>query len=214
MKHKNLQQQIPVKVYPKRLFLPDYFCTCASEERQDSSWSGLFVMCWAPSSDALVSSVSILVQSCGQRWSTLLAAGTSDLFSMVSCFPWQCNQIHHGLRSGIVVLGNGKGVIRNNQIFSNKEAGIYILYHGNPIVRYAVLSPRHPAAPGYLVLILCCLICCPNPFLHLKIFLFTTAVQMEAKKRLRSSYPSNAIVFRLPAPFHLALFYFGFSKHC
>ncbi|XP_012624549.1 F-box only protein 10 isoform X3 [Microcebus murinus] len=46
----------------------------------------------------------------------------------------KCNQIHHGLRSGIVVLGNGKGIIRNNQIFSNKEAGIYILYHGNPIV--------------------------------------------------------------------------------
>uniref|UniRef100_A0A8C7BBI0 F-box protein 10 n=2 Tax=Neovison vison TaxID=452646 RepID=A0A8C7BBI0_NEOVI len=46
----------------------------------------------------------------------------------------KCNQIHHGLRSGIVVLGNGKGIIRNNQIFSNKEAGIYILYHGNPVV--------------------------------------------------------------------------------
>ncbi|XP_071072955.1 F-box only protein 10 isoform X3 [Dasypus novemcinctus] len=46
----------------------------------------------------------------------------------------KCNQIHHGLRSGIVVLGNGKGVIRNNQIFSNKEAGVYILYHGNPVV--------------------------------------------------------------------------------
>lgn len=55
--------------------------------------------------------------------------------SATSHFRLQCNQIHHGLRSGIVVLGNGKGVIRNNQIFSNKEAGIYILYHGNPVVR-------------------------------------------------------------------------------
>lgn len=55
--------------------------------------------------------------------------------SATSHFHLQCNQIHHGLRSGIVVLGNGKGVIRNNQIFSNKEAGIYILYHGNPVVR-------------------------------------------------------------------------------
>lgn len=66
---------------------------------------------------------------------TLLLTGVSDLPSLVSDVPLQCNQIHHGLRSGIVVLGNGKGIIRNNQIFSNKEAGIYILYHGNPIVR-------------------------------------------------------------------------------
>lgn len=72
----------------------------------------------------------------GQHLSTLLLAGRSDLSSVLSHIPLQCNQIHHGLRSGIVVLGNGKGIIRNNQIFSNKEAGIYILYHGNPVVRY------------------------------------------------------------------------------
>lgn len=50
----------------------------------------------------------------------------------------QCNKIHSGLRSGIVVLGNGKGIIRSNQIYGNKEAGIYILYNGNPIVRYVI----------------------------------------------------------------------------
>lgn len=72
----------------------------------------------------------------GWQLSTRFLAGRSDLSSVVSPVPLQCNQIHHGLRSGIVVLGNGKGVIRNNQIFSNKEAGIYILYHGNPVVRY------------------------------------------------------------------------------
>lgn len=60
---------------------------------------------------------------------------SSEDLCPTSPFYLQCNQIHHGLRSGIVVLGNGKGIIRNNQIFSNKEAGIYILYHGNPIVR-------------------------------------------------------------------------------
>lgn len=70
-------------------------------------------------------------KSVRQDSSTLLPR----LLSLTSPFYLQCNQIHHGLRSGIVVLGNGKGVIRNNQIFSNKEAGIYILYHGNPIVR-------------------------------------------------------------------------------
>lgn len=80
------------------------------------------------------------------RWlSTLLRSGMSDLSSVVSYVHLQCNQIHHGLRSGIVVLGNGKGIIRNNQIFSNKEAGIYILYHGNPIVRYGPLYPDCPA---------------------------------------------------------------------
>uniref|UniRef100_K7F5X9 F-box protein 10 n=1 Tax=Pelodiscus sinensis TaxID=13735 RepID=K7F5X9_PELSI len=44
-----------------------------------------------------------------------------------------CNQIHSGLRSGIVVLGNGKGVIRSNQIYGNREAGVYILYNGHPV---------------------------------------------------------------------------------
>lgn len=82
--------------------------------------------------------------------------------SYVSHVYLQCNQIHHGLRSGIVVLGNGKGIIRNNQIFSNKEAGIYILYHGNPIVRYVLLCPDHPAHPWSL---LCSVICFPTSFL-------------------------------------------------
>lgn len=54
-------------------------------------------------------------------------------------FSWlQCNRIHSGLRSGIVVLGNGRGSIRSNQIYGNKEAGVYILFNGNPVVRYAV----------------------------------------------------------------------------
>ncbi|KAM6391991.1 LOW QUALITY PROTEIN: F-box only protein 10 [Rhynochetos jubatus] len=39
--------------------------------------------------------------------------------------------VHSGLRSGIVVVGNGKGIIHSNQIYGNKEAGIYILYNGN-----------------------------------------------------------------------------------
>lgn len=56
------------------------------------------------------------------------------LFPLPSSFP-QCNRIHSGLRSGIVVLGNGKGSIRSNQIYGNKEAGVYILFNGNPVVR-------------------------------------------------------------------------------
>lgn len=47
----------------------------------------------------------------------------------------QCNKIHSGLRSGVVVLGNGKGSVRSNQIYNNKEAGVYILFSGNPHVR-------------------------------------------------------------------------------
>lgn len=47
----------------------------------------------------------------------------------------QCNKIHSGLRSGVVVLGNGKGSVRSNQIYNNKEAGVYILFSGNPVVR-------------------------------------------------------------------------------
>ncbi|KAK3088116.1 hypothetical protein FSP39_014915 [Pinctada imbricata] len=39
-----------------------------------------------------------------------------------------------GKRSGIVVLGSGRGQIRNNEIYQNKEAGVYILYRGNPII--------------------------------------------------------------------------------
>lgn len=87
----------------------------------------------------------------GQQLNTRLLTGLTDLSSVVSHVHLQCNQIHHGLRSGIVVLGNGKGIIRSNQIFSNKEAGIYILYHGNPIVRYALLYPDHPAHPWSLL---------------------------------------------------------------
>ena len=78
----------------------------------------------------------------GAALGPLLPPGVSDLPSPVHL---QCNQIHHGLRSGIVVLGNGKGIIRNNRIFSNKEAGIYILYHGNPVVRYACASVLGPS---------------------------------------------------------------------
>lgn len=35
-------------------------------------------------------------------------------------------------------MGNGRGSIRSNQIYGNKEAGVYILFNGNPVVRYAV----------------------------------------------------------------------------
>lgn len=55
-------------------------------------------------------------------------------FSSLSFIP-QCNKIHSGLRSGVVVLGNGKGSVRSNQIYNNKEAGVYILFSGNPVVR-------------------------------------------------------------------------------
>lgn len=55
-------------------------------------------------------------------------------FSSLSVIP-QCNKIHSGLRSGVVVLGNGKGSVRSNQIYNNKEAGVYILFSGNPVVR-------------------------------------------------------------------------------
>lgn len=47
----------------------------------------------------------------------------------------KCNRIHSGLRSGVVVLGNGKGSLRSNRIYNNKEAGVYILFSGNPVVR-------------------------------------------------------------------------------
>ena len=103
----------------------------------------------------------------GQRLSTLLLAGMSDLPCVVSHVHLQCNQIHHGLRSGIVILGNGKGIIRNNQIFSNKEAGIYILYHGNPIVRYALLYPDRPLTLGSFFPLSSLFPCSPS-FLHLK----------------------------------------------
>lgn len=53
---------------------------------------------------------------------------TSSLWS-------KCNRIHSGLRSGVVVLGNGKGSLRSNRIYNNKEAGVYILFSGNPVVR-------------------------------------------------------------------------------
>ena len=47
---------------------------------------------------------------------------------------FQCNRIHHGKRSGVVVLGSGRGQIKHNDIYQNKEAGVYILYRGNPTV--------------------------------------------------------------------------------
>jgi F-box protein 10 len=50
-------------------------------------------------------------------------------------FILQCNRIHHSKRSGIVVLGSGRGQIKSNEIYQNKEAGVYILYRGSPIVR-------------------------------------------------------------------------------
>jgi len=56
-------------------------------------------------------------------------------FMIILPFTPQCNKIHSGLRSGVVVLGNGKGSIRSNQIYNNKEAGVYILFSGNPVVR-------------------------------------------------------------------------------
>lgn len=119
----------------------------------------------------------------GPRLGTLLT-GMSDLSSLVSHVHLQCNQIHHGLRSGIVVLGNGKGIIRNNQIFSNKEAGIYILYHGNPIVRYALLYPDRPAPPRSLFPLSSLFPYCLS-FFHLKTSLFMKiTVQTQAKKRL------------------------------
>ncbi|WAR17383.1 FBX10-like protein [Mya arenaria] len=37
-------------------------------------------------------------------------------------------------RSGVVVLGSGRGQIRHNDIYQNKEAGVYILYRGNPTI--------------------------------------------------------------------------------
>lgn len=58
-----------------------------------------------------------------------------SFYSFIVSFIPQCNKIHSGLRSGVVVLGNGKGSIRSNQIYNNKEAGVYILFSGNPVVR-------------------------------------------------------------------------------
>lgn len=104
-----------------------------------------FVLCLGSCSDVF-SSADASWPCCGAALSPLLLTGMSDLPSVVSPVHLQCNQIHHGLRSGIVVLGNGKGIIRNNQIFSNKEAGIYILYHGNPVVRYVCASVLRPSA--------------------------------------------------------------------
>eukprot|EP00079_Xenopus_tropicalis_P019173 XP_012808590.1 PREDICTED: F-box only protein 10 isoform X2 [Xenopus tropicalis] len=72
---------------------------------------------------------------CSQGQARLEGSIFRDLTYAVRCIQnSKCNKIHSGLRSGIVVLGSGKGNIRSNQIFGNKEAGIYILYNGNPIV--------------------------------------------------------------------------------
>lgn len=57
-------------------------------------------------------------------------------FFFLSLTLQKCNKIHSGLRSGVVVLGNGKGSVRSNQIYNNKEAGVYILFSGNPVVRW------------------------------------------------------------------------------
>ncbi len=47
----------------------------------------------------------------------------------------QHNQIFNGRRSGVVVLDGGRGMLVDNDIYDNREAGVYILYRGNPIVR-------------------------------------------------------------------------------
>lgn len=57
------------------------------------------------------------------------------LHFLLLSFVQKCNRIHSGLRSGVVVLGNGKGSLRSNWIYNNKEAGVYILFSGNPVVR-------------------------------------------------------------------------------
>ncbi len=47
----------------------------------------------------------------------------------------QYNRIHHSKRSGVVVLGSGRGTIKMNDIYQNREAGIYVLYKGDPYIR-------------------------------------------------------------------------------
>ena len=122
-----------------------HVCTCA--ERQGHPQSIPFVLCLGSRRDMFSSAIASWPCR-GAALSPLLLTGVSHLPSVVSPVHLQCNQIHHGLRSGIVVLGNGKGILRNNQIFSNKEAGIYILYHGNPVVRYVCASVlRPPCSP-------------------------------------------------------------------
>jgi len=65
--------------------------------------------------------------------SFLQLTGLNDLCVCVYIY-FQCNRIHHGKRSGIVVLGSGRGQVRHNDIYQNKEAGVYILFRGNPTV--------------------------------------------------------------------------------
>ena len=50
----------------------------------------------------------------------------------------QFNQIHHGKRSGVVILGSGRGQIKKNDIYRNQEAGVYVLYGGNPTIRLVI----------------------------------------------------------------------------
>lgn len=39
----------------------------------------------------------------------------------------------------MVILDRGKGVIRDNDIYDNKEVGVYIFYRGNFIVKYVII---------------------------------------------------------------------------
>ncbi len=61
----------------------------------------------------------------------------------MQCLYLQHNRIHHIKRSGIVVLGSGQGTIKANDIYQNREAGIYILYRGDPYVTYVPQSVKY-----------------------------------------------------------------------
>ena len=39
-----------------------------------------------------------------------------------------------------MVLGSGRGQIKKNDIYRNQEAGVYVLYGGNPTIRYNLNS--------------------------------------------------------------------------
>jgi parallel beta-helix repeat protein len=49
-------------------------------------------------------------------------------------FILQCNRIHHSKRSGIVVLGSGRGQIKSNEIYQNKEAQQYLTSYCSEIL--------------------------------------------------------------------------------
>ena len=61
-------------------------------------------------------------------------SGHSELI-FSSFYRIQHNRLHHSKRSGVVVLGSGRGTIKANDIYQNREAGIYILFKGDPYVR-------------------------------------------------------------------------------